>query len=175
MPSFVMTIIGPDRPGLVDTLAQIVLEHDGNWVESRMAHLGGQFAGLLRVEVADEKSASLIARLRALDVTGLHVVLAPAGEEAPSSPERELHIELVGHDRPGIVRQLSGTLAAHGVNVEELETDCESAPMTGERLFRARARLRAPAGTSLDQLRSAIERIAAELMVDLHIAGRESP
>src|SRR4051812_3506563 len=39
----VMTIIGPDRPGLVELLASLVAEHGGNWLESRMSHLAGQF------------------------------------------------------------------------------------------------------------------------------------
>lgn len=171
MASLVMTIIGPDRPGLVEALARVVADHDGNWVESRMAHLGGQFAGLLRVEVPDAKAESLVDRLRALDESGLHVVTAPAGDGEPRAVESEVQLELVGHDRPGIVRELSAILSARGINVEELETDCESAAMTGERLFRARAWLRAPRGVPIEAIRDALERIAAELMVDVEIGG----
>ena len=56
----VMTVIGPDRPGLVDTVAGLVAEHEGNWLESRMSRLGGHFAGILRVEVPASKDRDLV-------------------------------------------------------------------------------------------------------------------
>jgi glycine cleavage system regulatory protein len=49
--SLVLTVIGADRPGLVETLAQTIAEHGASWLESRMAHLAGHFVGLLRVSV----------------------------------------------------------------------------------------------------------------------------
>ena len=58
MTDLVLTLIGPDRPGLVESLAKRVTAHGGNWVESRMAHLAGQFAGILRVEVPPENVAA---------------------------------------------------------------------------------------------------------------------
>ncbi|NCF90353.1 MAG: glycine cleavage system protein R, partial [Verrucomicrobiaceae bacterium] len=50
--SVILTVIGADKPGLVERLATIVADHHGNWLESRMARLAGQFAGILQVEVA---------------------------------------------------------------------------------------------------------------------------
>jgi glycine cleavage system regulatory protein len=58
-------------------------------------------------------------------------------------------------------------LAEHHVNIEELETDLSSAPMSGEPLFRARARVQVPSTVSPDELRRQLERLAGELMVDL--------
>ena len=49
--SLVLTIIGDDRPGIVEQLAEEVLDAGANWEESRMARLAGKFAGLLRVSV----------------------------------------------------------------------------------------------------------------------------
>jgi glycine cleavage system regulatory protein len=165
--SLVLTIIGPDRPGLVEALAAAVVEHEANWIESRMAHLAGQFTGLLRVEVRSDRSEALTEALRGLEEHGLRVLVettrhAPIPADAPG-----ISMELLGQDRPGIVREVSRALASQGVNVEELETECTSAPMSGEMLFRARARLQLPAGASPDALRKALERLADELMVDL--------
>ena len=42
--NLVLTVIGKDRPGIVELLSQIVAAHEGNWLESRMAHLAGEFA-----------------------------------------------------------------------------------------------------------------------------------
>ena len=39
--SLVMTVMGEDRPGLVEALARTVSERGGNWLESRMSHLAG--------------------------------------------------------------------------------------------------------------------------------------
>jgi glycine cleavage system regulatory protein len=167
--TLVLTVIGPDRPGLVDALSTTVAAHGANWLESRMAHLGGHFAGLLRVSVPEAHSAALRRALRDLEGAGLRV-LVEAGDTTASDPsDRVLALELVGLDRPGIIREVSRALAQRGVNVEELDTCCESAPMSGETLFRARARLRAPAGTPVEELRTTLEKIAGELMVDLNL------
>src|SRR6266480_4044089 len=103
----VMTVIGQDRPGLVDTVAGLVAEHGGNWLESRRSRLGGQFAGILRVEAPADKEKVLVAALKGLERQGLTVVVHPDQPKA-SAPEGRLSVvEIVGQDRPGIVRQIS--------------------------------------------------------------------
>jgi glycine cleavage system regulatory protein len=167
--SLVLTVIGPDRPGLVDLLSRTVAGHGANWLESRMAHLDGRFAGLLRVHVPEARAVELTAALRALERDGLRVQVE-AGDAPPSDPRsRLLELELVGLDRPGIIRDVSRALAQRGVNVEELDTSCESAAMSGETLFRARARLRVPGDVPQDELRATLEKLAGELMVDLSL------
>ena len=47
----VLTIIGEDRPGIVESLAEIISDYSGNWLESSMSQLAGKFAGILRVSV----------------------------------------------------------------------------------------------------------------------------
>jgi glycine cleavage system regulatory protein len=162
----VMTLIGRDRPGLVDLLATTVTQHDGNWLESRMAHLGGHFAGILRLQVPADQQEALTGALRQLASHGLTVVCHPA-LPSPTTRPATAHLELIGHDRPGIIQQISKILARHRVNVESLDTDLESAPMTGEVLFRAQAELQLPVDCDLPALRTGLERIAADLMVDL--------
>jgi glycine cleavage system regulatory protein len=165
-----MTIIGKDRPGLVELVARIVASHGGNWLESRMSHLGGQFAGLLRVHVPPDQEGALVQALQGLGKEGLTVVIHTDLEPAPTRVGKLMQLELVGQDRPGIVRQISQVLASQGVNVEELHTECVSAPMSGETLFKARARLQLPASCDLQTLRHSLEEIAADLMVELALA-----
>jgi glycine cleavage system regulatory protein len=165
--SLVLTLLGPDRPGLVEAMAALIARHGGNWLESRMAALAGEFAGILRVEVDDAEAPALESALRSLEADqGLAILVKSARDVEPPSG-RLLSLELVGTDRPGIVREISQALAAKGVNVEELETECTSAPMTGETLFRARALLRLPGGTAEEDLLSSVESIAEDLMVDV--------
>lgn len=169
-----MTLLGPDRPGLVDAVAETVAAHDGNWLESRLCRLGRQFAGIVRVEAPEERIAALTVALQRLPGAGLTVVVH-ADEDAPTpSGARSLSIEVIGHDRPGIVRQIAHALAVEGVNVEELNTSVVSAPMSGETLFRARAEVLVPAGVDTDRLRSALERIASDLMVDLSVSTADN-
>lgn len=162
----VMTVIGEDRPGLVELVARLVAQHGGNWLESRMCRLGGQFAGILRVRVPRQTQTALTASLEQLGQSGLKVVVSPDADEAVQL--RQLaNLELVGQDRPGIVQQITAALANHRVNVEELTTECVSAPMSGETLFRAAARLSVPSDCDVGGLRRELERIAADLLVEL--------
>jgi glycine cleavage system regulatory protein len=165
--SLVLTLLGPDRPGLVEAMAALIARHGGNWLESRMASLAGEFAGILRVEVDEESAAELESALRSLEADQGLAILVKGGRaiEPPAGPL--LALDLVGTDRPGIVREVSQALAAKGVNVEELETECTSAPMTGETLFRARALLRLAPGAAEEELQAAVESIAEDLMVDV--------
>jgi glycine cleavage system regulatory protein len=164
--SLVLTVIGDDRPGIVERVADQVAAAGANWEESRMARLAGKFAGLLRVGVDRERAEDLAAALTTLDAAGLTVVVEQTGEPAGAG-SRTLRLELVGNDRPGIVRDISRVLAEKQVNIEALETDVSSAPMSGERLFRAQAHLRVPASMDVDALRGRLEDLAGELMVDL--------
>jgi glycine cleavage system regulatory protein len=163
----VLTIIGADRPGLVQLVASRVADHGGNWLESRMCHLGGQFAGIVRVEVPAERVPELQQALQRLETEGLRVSVDSGESPAPLRRGTAATIELVGHDRPGILRQVTGVLAAHGVNVEELSSECVSAPMGGGNLFQARVRVLVPPAVRLEAVRADLEKIAADLMVDL--------
>jgi glycine cleavage system regulatory protein len=171
----VITVLGVDRPGIVEAVSSCASSNGGNWLESRMLHLGGHFAGIARLEVDDRRHAQLVAALRSLARNGLDVVVHEAGTPpAPTAPPGPaVTIELVGHDRPGIVREISGALARHGVNVEDLATERTSAPMSGEPMFTARAEVLLPPGLGVATLRHELEQIAADLMVDL--AVREGP
>lgn len=168
MESLVVTVIGKDRPGLVESVSAVVEEHGGSWVESRMSRLAGEFAGILRVSVPAAQAEGLAGALEALRAGGLHVVVERGFEETAEEGHL-IVLELIGSDRPGIVHKISEALAARGVNVDELNTECEGAPWSGDTLFKAMARLRAPKGLDLDQLRESLEAIAADLMVDISI------
>lgn len=165
--SMVVTVIGHDRPGLVETLSALVEEHGGNWEESRMVHLAGEFAGLLHVHLPAERTADLERALG--DLEEISAVVRSSDRPPEPSDAGYLEIELLGHDHPGIVRRLAATLAARGINIEELETELVSAPMAGNLLFHARSRLRAPEGADLDELEGALQELAGDIAVDIRL------
>ena len=166
----VMTIISPDRTGLVESIARTVAEHGGNWLESRMCRLGGEFAGILRIEIPAEKKSALLGVLEKLQQNGLQILVR--ADQAPTSAAsgKQAKLEIVGSDRPGIVREISSALARAGVNVEEFTSEVVSAPMSGETLFKAGARLQLPERCDLAALKRDLEKIAADLLVDVSIA-----
>lgn len=162
----IITVMAADKPGLVESLAQTIRQHGGNWLDSRMARMGGQFAGILRVEIAAENVDSLRNQLQGLTSRGISIQLAVTGAAEPAA-QQQLFLSLVGNDRPGIVHEVSAVLTRHGINVEHLETRVQPAPMSSELLFHARARLSLLPQTDTRTLRADLEDLADELMVEL--------
>ena len=168
MTPMVLTLIGDDKPGLVNAASEAVAAHGGTWLESRLARLAGKFAGIVLIEGPDDKAAALTEALRALESAGLKVTVERgATEAAPPSNARHLDIEIVGHERPGIVRDLTQTLKSLGANIEEFSSGVESAAFTGAEMFRARIRVGLPDALPLGELKGTLERLAGEIMVDL--------
>lgn len=170
----VISVIGTDRPGLVETVANLVADHGGNWLESRMCRLGGEFAGILRVDLTKDRQAALEVALRGLEAQGLTATLrVDSGGADHLDEDRMIAFEMVGPDRPGIVRQLTAALAAHGVNVEEFSSECLSAPMSGECLFNAHVLIHVPDGCDPFELVDVIERIGEELGMEIDFEDEE--
>ena len=165
--SLVLILIGEDKPGLVELLAQTVAAHEGNWLESRMSRMAGRFAGILRASVPEARADALTEALWALESQGLRVVVEGSTPEDRDKELRRVSLSLVGADRAGIIRDISRALASRRINVDDLQTECTSAPMSGEILFNARASLRIPIDVAIDELRDALEEIADDLMADI--------
>ena len=172
MATFVITVSGEDRPRIITDLSGVLTTHGGNWERSQLARLAGRFIGLVEASVADERYDAVAAALSALETSALQVWVErvdPVDDEEADETNAFV-LELLGHDRPGIVAEVSAVLAAHDVRIQELVTEVRDAPMAGGTLFEARAVLVAPpAGT--DALRVALEGLANELMVDLTVTG----
>jgi glycine cleavage system regulatory protein len=173
MADLVLTLIGPDRPGIVEAVAAPIAAHGGNWLESRMAHLAGQFAGILLLEVPDERAQDLVDALGRLQQGGLRVTVKASPRPPAVAGRRIFVLDLVGLDRPGIIRDISHVLAERGVNIEELVTDRTTAPMSGELLFRSRARVDVPERLDARELRARLEKLAQDLMVQVTLAEPE--
>ncbi|MCY1277172.1 ACT domain protein [compost metagenome] len=168
MDHLVLTVIAPDQPGLVERIAQCIAAHGGNWLESKMSRMAGQFAGILRVAVPAEGYDELVEGLQGLSAHGIRVMLAQSGIE-PSCTWKPILLDLVGNDRPGIVRDITRLLTELGVNLESLLTEVMPAPMSSEPLFHAEAVLAVPLTLSLDVLQAKLETLADDLMVELNL------
>ncbi len=169
MASLILTVLGDDRPGLVSAVSAPIKAHGASWERSQMSELAGKFAGIVLVSVPDHRVDALVADLTALKAQGLAVVVERTDEPAERESQR-LNLELLGADHPGIVAEISAALAARDVSIEDLSTDVRAAPMAGGTLFEARAVLNAPPTTSTDELRSMLEGLADELMVEIRLS-----
>lgn len=174
MAQLVLTFVGDDRPGLVNAVSEAVAAHSGTWLESRSSRLAGKFAGILLVRIADEEVVPLESALAKLAPSGLRVSIERGADAEAEKPAHFVTLEVVGKERPGIVRDVTQALTRLGVNIEEFASGLEGEPFTGAEMFRAKARLSVPEGVGLDDLRKAIERLAGEIMVDLAV-GEDAP
>jgi glycine cleavage system regulatory protein len=171
MAQVILSVIGSDRPGLTQAVADAVLAAGGNWLESHLSQLAGLYVGAVLVELDAGQLDALRAGVSAIDARGLDVRLTPVLAPAKPAAGEALTLNVVGADRLGIVRQVSAALAALNVNIETFETRIVPEANTGAPLFDAVAHLRLPAGLKPAAVQAALEAISAEIMVDITLAS----
>ncbi len=164
----VLTIMSDDKPGVVELLAQTITRHQGNWLESRMAHFAGKFAGILQLSVDSENQTALIEALSGLADQGLKILVEPALKVVKPAG-KEFYFSVVGNDRPGIVYEIAQAFAGRNINMGELETACSSMPWSGEPLFEATGLIEVPNSVDMDALYAQLDLIADELAVDIRL------
>jgi glycine cleavage system regulatory protein len=166
----VFTVIAEDRSGLVEKIADVIAGAGGNWIESSMARLGGEFAGIVRISVPAENASQLTAALEALGSDGIDITLRSGQGSDNEALGASAHLDLVSQDHPGILRDITHILSEHKVSIEHLETSVEAGSMQGGFLFKASADLRLPSGLTPAQLSDALQATAADLMADISLA-----
>jgi glycine cleavage system regulatory protein len=171
--SIVLTFIGHDKPGLVSSVSEKIAAAGGSWLDSRLARLAGEFAGIVLVGIPEPNVTGLMAALSSLEETGLRITVERSSVAPTTTSFRTFDLQLIGHDRPGIVRDVTQAMSQLGANIEAFTSDIESAPFTGETMFRAAARLQVPNDVTSEEVRKILERIADEIMVDLTIEASE--
>ncbi|MEM8498832.1 MAG: ACT domain-containing protein [Pseudomonadota bacterium] len=165
----VFTFMAPDKPGLLETLSGAVSQHSGSWLESKLARLGGQFTGIVRAAVPADKGAALKSELKGLQDEDFVITLH---DEASAGAEKERSmrsVDVLGNDRPGIVHELSRAFSKWDINVEQLNSEIRSAPMSAERLFDAEVDIAVPSDLDAEQFEDELEQIANELDLDISL------
>ncbi|MEH6591477.1 MAG: ACT domain-containing protein [Halioglobus sp.] len=165
--SYIVTFIGDDRPGLVESVSSVVEQAGGNWLESRLSQLGGKFAGLVLVTLPAANGDALQNSLKAVSDHRLSVRVTPAGPGTVIAAPRSITLTVIGPDRLGIVREVARALAGHAVNVVDMDSNVSSAPMSGELLFEARIDAEIPGDTDMDDLSDTLDDIANQMTLDI--------
>ena len=167
--SYIVTFIADDRPGLVEQLSSVIGNHGGNWLESRLSQLGGKFAGLILVSLPEKNAAALEKDLRALEPGRFSVSVTVSGEWAVPASGSNITLSVIGPDRPGIVREIARVLARQAINVTELDSSVNPAPMSAELIFRARIHAWIPEATDLEDLRDTLDDIADDMTLEIDL------
>ena len=165
--SLVLTISAHDRPGIMSRLSNTITNHGGNWLESRMARLAGQFVGIVCLECSKEEEPTLRTSLTKLNDEGIHVHILDHGDLSDYPFTRHMQIDIFGNDRPGIVSQLTKAISNAGANIEEINTSIESAAMSGQNIFHACGTICLPESCCDEAIISAIESLSDDLTIEV--------
>lgn len=164
----VISAIGADRVGIVDELSGVISQAGGNIEESKMAVLGGDFAVMMLVSL--EATAFVALQARAAEIEkglGLKVEIKPTKESSAQLKGRPYSLETISLDGQGIVHSVSAVLHRNHINIEELETRTEGAPLTGAPLFRMKAEIVVGPEVSIAALRRELEELQADQDLDI--------
>ena len=166
--NYLLTVYGNDDTGLVESLASTIESLGGNWLESRLCRLEGQFTGIVRVNF---KSAvgDLPKTVGSLNCSWSQMQSSDAGA---LDSTKEAVIKVLAADRPGIIRQISRILSSNGANIEEVESHIKNAPFSGEQMFEARYRISFQETSKDSNIQSGLESLAEELMCDLEYQNK---
>jgi glycine cleavage system regulatory protein/folate-dependent phosphoribosylglycinamide formyltransferase PurN len=170
--SLVVSVVGPDRHGLVKLLADRAHRYGANWAASRLTRLAGEFAGTVHFEVPREHADALAAALRQLESSGLQVLIARSDGATVPDTLRGYELELVGEDRVGIISNLTRMLAERGISIENIHTEIVRSGVTGKQTFKVGAHLLLPAALPADDLRRDLGALASEMMLDIALGER---
>lgn len=164
---YVITFAGADRTGLVETLADLVKAHDGDWQQSELTRLGGAFAGVILVSVSSEGFEALDQAVQTGGNTNLSIHMTRATAEPAIEPN--LRLTLTGPDRPGIVYEITHELAELQINILHFSSHVQSGAWSGEALFFADLETRTPANLDLDELRDRLDAVEEKMTLEIDI------
>ena len=168
MIELVLTIIGRDRAGVVAELADVVRFHDANWKRSELAEISGTFAGVVIVDVDDDRVDELLTNLLILRQQGLHITAEQIEEIVDAPDAQDMRLRFTGEDRPGILHEISTTLSGFDISISRLVTEQEPSADGGHH-FEITAQLVVPLSVDLDAVIEALEHVTDNLGIALHV------
>lgn len=170
MISCVVSAIGIDRPGFVNAITRAIKAAGGNIEQQRSARVADEYAVTIlfttpSAAAAEEAMQALnqlageALTIRARRTDSAHGLIAGVGTAAK--------IVASGADQPGVLDALTSLLVQHRVNIDAMDFDTESAPMTGEALFRMDATVSIPASIDASELRRQLRALEDEYNFDI--------
>ena len=165
MDHIIISAFGTDKPGIVSHLTGTITSHGGNIEESRMIKLGTDFTTMILVSVSTEWSESLIIALKGIQELKILVKKTSSFTLDATIPQCKIHLS--GADNEGLVHKVAEKLAEKGINIEEMETGTENAPISGTTLFTMKAHVSHP-NLDIQRLREDMDRLAEKLGIEIN-------
>jgi glycine cleavage system transcriptional repressor len=148
-----VTVIAPDRAGLVRDLSAIVTDAAGNIQESRMIALGSEFAVLMLIAGNWAAIAKIRETLADLEQRADLTVTVRDSTPRADPNSAPYHIDIVTLDHEGIVLSLSDFFASRELEIAEMNTRRYNAPHTGAAMFSVEMTVNIPADIRFANLR----------------------
>ena len=164
MDHIIISAFGADKPGIVSHLTGTITTHGGNIEESRMMKLGSDFTTMILVSVSAEWTESLTVALGGIQ--GLQISIQKTSPFSMDATIPQCEIHLTGADNEGLVYKVAARLAEKGINIEEMETGTENAPISGTILFTMTARVSNPK-LDIPRLENDMNELADKLAVEI--------
>jgi len=166
--TFAVSAIGRDRPGIVASVAAVLLEHRLNIADSQMTILGGHFAMTLLVAApgatdAERLRASLERARLELDLEA--VTLSEVADEPHETVVPSHTVTVYGVDHPGIVHAVAALLAERGANITDLTTRLVGGDR--EPIYAMMMELALPEGLTSEELAGALRKVGGEQGVEV--------
>ena len=164
--NIILSVIGPDKSGIVSDISKFVKAYSGNIEKSRMVRLEDYFTIMVQINIQKDKIKNL-----EQDLTNYsnYTFSIHSLESANNNENEDIHtVYLKGIDSEGIVYKITNEFAKLNINIEELETNLENAPMSGLSLFSLKAKI-SHARLNLEALKKTMDKLAAELDVNINI------
>ena len=169
MEHIIISAFGPDEPGIVSNLSGVITNSGANIKESRMIKLGTDFTIMILISISENNSKSLEAALKKIDYLIIHTKKTFLQKLSPKTSEYVLNLS--GADNEGLVHNITENISKKGINIEEMDTKIENAPMSGTILFNMNARLSHP-NLDLNHFQNEMTILADKLNVEIVVTSK---
>lgn len=156
---------GPDRKGIVSEISSIISNHSANIETSKMIRLEKEFAMLILIKVEESKNEVLSNALN--QIPGLFVNLINTKNNLDILYENKLHLYINGADNEGIVYSFSNLLSELEINIDEVNTKIENAPMSATPLFMMDLVIGSKSKINIQKINDKLNVIAEKLGVEV--------
>lgn len=173
----VISGIGPDQPGIVAAIGQILYQHGCNIHDSTMTRLAQEFAVILIVDVPPAASLEQLQRdFASLEgshgMTVVFKLLAQSGAVQAHVPRNPYMVSVAGHDQAGITYQVSQVLANLGVNITDL--NAQVIPGETRPVYIMMVEVDVPAHVTENTVREALVSLESRLDVEIQLRPLEN-
>ena len=165
MDRIIITAIGVDKPGLVNKITSVISQNNGNIENSKMIKIENQFA--IIIDFSDSENLNIIKSQLDLiqDLKISYNIIKKL-----NIPTKSLATYLIkGADDQGIVDTISNYFKDNHLNIVEVDTFIEPAPITGSPLFNMKITIEYNQSINLNKISADLAEICDNLNLNLNL------